>query len=206
MDTSVNPKIARRSPRYVAPVLRQLYALLEVPKQDWDQPSGGIICFCHMLRVPAGKFVGKPLRLREFQLKFIRDVYNKRNAEGFRVRRQAVMSVGRRAGKTLLAALLILIHLVGPAKRQNSTLVSAATTRKQASIVFRLVCQMIRLNPDLKRQLSIVDSTKHIVNPTDGSYYAAISAEAGGQYGEGLDLVVYDELAQSRGSAPSMTR
>jgi phage terminase large subunit-like protein len=201
VDISANPKIARRSPQYVSPVLRQLYSFYEVPKVDWGKPSAGIVCFCHMLRVPAGKFVGKPLRLREFQLNFIRDVYNKRNENNVRVRRQAVMSVGRRAGKTLLAALLILIHLCGPAKRQNSTLVSAATTRKQASIVFRLVCQMIRLNPDLARQLNIVDSTKHIVNPVDGSYYAAISAEAGGQYGEGLDLVVYDELAQARSSA-----
>lgn len=186
-------------PREIAPDRRRLYVALEVPRQDWRLPSGRVIAFAHSLVVPAGKFVGEPLRLRPFQINFIRDVYNPRHADGRRKRRQAILSIARRGGKTLLAALLILVHLVGPAKRQNSTMVSAATTRKQASIVYRFVEQMVRVNPALRKKLKVISSTKHIVHRTDGSTYSAISAEAGGQYGEGLDFVCYDELAQAKG-------
>ena len=180
---------------------RDLYRLVDVPRKDWGLPSGRIIAFAHLLTVPAGKFVGKPLRLRPFQMDFIRDVYNPRSEDGRRLRRQAVLSIARRGGKTLLAALIILVHLVGPAKRRNSTIVSAATTRRQASIVYRFVKTMVQRNPRLMKHLKIIDSTKHIVHRSDGSTYTAISAEAGGQYGEGIDLVVYDELAQARNAA-----
>jgi len=186
----------RRPP--LDPRLREMFIELQVPREDWWEPSGRIIAFAHKLIVPAGKFVGTPLRLRKFQLEFIRDVYNPRFDDGRRKRRQAILSVARRAGKTLMAALIILVHLAGPAKRANSTIVSAATTRKQASIVFRFVAQMVRMNPLLRSRLKVIDSTKHIVHRGDHSTYAAIAAEAGGQYGEGLDLVVYDELAQAK--------
>jgi phage terminase large subunit-like protein len=179
----------------------ELYRSLDVPRQDWREPSGRIIAFAHSLVVPEGQHVGRPLRLRPFQLEFIRDVYNPRREDGRRKRRQAVMSVGRRNGKTLMAALLVLVHLVGPAKRANSTIVSAATTRKQAAIVFKQAARMIQMNAALRRHLKIIDSTKTIVHRTDGSSYAAISSEAGGQYGQGLDLAILDELAQARGSA-----
>ena len=112
-----------------------------------------------------------------------------------------MLSVGRRNGKTLMAALLVLVHLVGPCKRPNSTLVSAATTRKQAAIVFKQAAAMIRVNPTLRKHLKVIDSTKHIVHRADGSSYAAISSEAGGHYGQGLDLAILDELAQARGPA-----
>ncbi|MGC4026247.1 MAG: terminase large subunit [Mesorhizobium sp.] len=191
-----------RDRRKLDPARRALYLMLDVPRRDWFEPSGAIIAFAHSLIVPAGKFVGQPLRLCPFQLDFIRDVYNPRDPQtGLRKRRQAILSVGRRAGKTLMAALIILVHLIGPAKRLNSTIVSAATTRKQASIVFRMVRDMVRMNPTLKKRLKVIDSTKHIVHKSDQSTYAAIAAEAGGQYGEGLDLVVYDELAQAKSPA-----
>lgn len=187
--------------RAIPPEIRNLYILLEVPREDWYLPSGRIIAFCHALKVPAGIFVNKPLRLRDFQLDFIRDVYNPRQPDGRRLRRQAVLSVGRRAGKTLLAALLILIHLVGPCKRPNSTIVSAATTRKQASIIHKMVGRMVRANERLGRYLKVLDSSKVVLHRVDGSTYTAISADAGGAFGEGLDLVVYDELAQSKNNA-----
>lgn len=181
--------------------MKAVYRALDVPRQDWGLPSGAAIAFAHALVVPAGVYVNKPLRLREFQMEFIRDVYNPRHADGRRKRRQAVMSIGRRGGKTLLAAVIILLHIAGPFKRPNSTIVSAATTRKQAKIVYRYCARMIRANRTLKRRLKIIESTSYVVHRSDFSSYSAIAAEAGGQYGEGLDLVVYDELAQAKNAA-----
>ncbi|MEJ6847517.1 terminase large subunit [Sinorhizobium fredii] len=192
---------ADKSASGLTPELRQLMQRRDVPKKDWALPSGRAIAFAHSLVVPAGKHVGKPLRLSKPQIEFIRDVYNPRDKDGLRKRRQAIFSVGRRNGKTLLAAVIILLHLVGPFKRSNSVIASAATTRKQAGIVYRFVAKMIRLNPVLMKRLKLVESTKHVTHRRDGSFYSAIAAEAGGQFGEGLDLVVYDELAQAKNAA-----
>ncbi len=180
------------------PELVALYLKLQVPKQDWRQPSGVIIAFAHSLVVPAGRFVNQPLRLRPFQIEFIRDVYNPRDEEGLRKRRQAIMSIGRRGGKTLLAAVIVLVHLAGPLKRVNSTLISAATTRDQAALVFRYVRDMIRVNTALRTRLKIIESVKRITHLHDFSVYHAISADAGGSFGQGIDLVIYDELAQAK--------
>jgi phage terminase large subunit-like protein len=178
---------------------RELYSGLEVPKSDWGKPSGEVIAFAHALVVPAGKHVNTPLRLRKFQIEFIRDVYNRLDeTTGQRAVRQSVLSVARRNGKTLLAAVVLLAHLAGPFKRPNATIVSAATTRKQAGIVFRFVKDMVRVNPFLQKALKVIDSTKRIVHRFDGSTYEAIAAEAGGQFGMGLALCVYDELAQAK--------
>lgn len=177
---------------------RELFERFEVPRQDWGKLSGRLIAFAHMLVVPAGKHISTPLRLRPFQIRFIRAVYNAKDEGGGRVVRQAILSVARRNGKTLLAAVLLLAHLAGPCKRPNATIVSAATTRAQASLPFRMVADMVRLNPWLNARLKIVDSTKRVVHREDGSYYVAISAEPGAQFGMGIDFVVYDELAQAK--------
>jgi phage terminase large subunit-like protein len=178
-----------------------LYIKLQVPKQDWRLPSGLIIAFAHSLVVPAGKFVNQPLRLRPFQMEFIRDVYNPRNPNGLRKRKQAVLSIGRRGGKTLLAAVIVLVHLAGPLKRINSTIVSAATTRDQASLVYRYVRDMIRVNTALRSRLKIIESVKRVTHLNDFSVYHAISADAGGSFGQGIDLVIYDEMAQAKSRA-----
>jgi phage terminase large subunit-like protein len=183
----------------LSPEFRDLYARLEVPKLDWGKPSGEIIAFAHALVVPAGRHVNTPLRLRKFQIEWIRAVYNpKDETTGQRQVKQAVLSVARRNGKTLLAAVVLLAHLAGPFKRPNATIVSAATTRKQAGIVFRFVKDMVRVNSFLGKALKVIDSTKRIVHRIDGSTYEAIAAEAGGQFGMGLALCVYDELAQAK--------
>ena len=198
---SVKPKPKRQRQKPIAKFWSDLYTDLDVPKQDWRQPSGVVIAFAHSLVVPAGKYVSKPLRLRPFQQDFIRAVYNPRTPEGLRRVRQAVLSIARRGGKTLLAAVIILVHLAGPMKRANSTIVSAATTRKQAGIVFRMAAQMVQQNPKLHEKIKILDTTKRLVHRHDGSTYFAIAAEVGGSFGEGLDLCVYDELAQAKSAA-----
>lgn len=186
------------TPYVLSPAEIAFYRDLEVPKADWGKPSGAVIAFAHSLTVPAGQFVNQPLRLRKFQIEWIRAIYNPLTDDDLRLVRQAILSVARRNGKTLLAAVLVLVHLVGPFKRANATIVSAATTRKQAGVVFRYVRDMVRINPILAELLKVNESGKHIFHKWDGSFYEAISAEATSQFGMGLDLAIYDELAHAK--------
>jgi phage terminase large subunit-like protein len=97
-----------------------------------------------------------------------------------------------------LIACLALVHLVGPEAITNGEIYSAATEREQAGVVFRYAAQIVRAEPELDRLLKIVDSTKTIVNFGNGSFFRAISAEAGSKHGLNPSLVIYDELAQAK--------
>ena len=157
-----------------------------------------IIRFIEQLTVPSGKGEGQPFRMRKFQRAFIRDVYGPVDADGNRVVRRAILSLGRKNGKTAMIATLALVHLVGPEATTNGEIYSAANDRDQASIVFKYAAQIVRADPELMSYIKIVDSTKTMVCFGNGSVYRAVSAEAGTKYGLNPTVVIYDELAQSR--------
>ena len=149
------------------------------------------------LRVPEGRDVGKPLVLREWQREIIRAIYDEPT-------RRAVASFGRKNSKTTLAAILVIVHLVGPAVRRNSEIYSAALSREQASIVFRLAVKMIRQSPELNELITVRESRKELYYAAGGVTYQALSAEASKWYGLSPSLVIFDELGQVRGSRHEM--
>lgn len=157
-----------------------------------------IISFIEQLIVPSGSGQGKPFRLDRFQKKFIRDVYGPRTPGGLRRVRRAILSIGRKNGKTALIAALVLVHLVGPESVINGEIYSAANDRDQAAIVFKYAAQIVRADEELISMLKVIDSTKTMVCFGNGSIYRAVSAEAGTKMGYNPTVVIYDELAQAR--------
>ncbi len=145
-------------------------------------------------RVPEGKDVGRPLRLRPFQKRAIRRIYD--NPHGTR---RAIISFGRKNAKTTLAACLLLLHLVGPEARANSQLNSAAQSRDQAAILFSLAAKIVRLSPELHEVVTIRDTAKQLYCQELGTLYRALSAEASTAYGLSPVFLVHDELGQVKG-------
>ncbi len=143
--------------------------------------------------VPEGKLVGQPIHLGEWQKDIIRGIY------GDGVRR-AIITFGRKNGKTALSAMLNLLHLVGPEARPNSQLFSAAQSREQASILYALAAKMVRLNPVLSEFVHPKESAKELLCSDLGTKYKALSADASTAYGLSPVFVVHDELGQVRGS------
>lgn len=142
--------------------------------------------------VPEGKLVGKPFKLRDWQKKIIRGIYDSPT-------RRALISFGRKNGKTALMAALLLLHLVGPEARRNSQLFSAAQSRDQASLLFSLAAKMVRLNVDLAPHILVRDSAKQLFCKELGTLYRALSADASTAFGLSPVFVVHDELGQVRG-------
>ena len=95
-------------------------------------------------RIPEGKFVGQPVKLRDWQKRIIRKIYD--NPHGTR---RAIISFGRKNAKTTLCGFLLLLHLVGPEAQPNSQLLSAAQSRDQAALLFNLAAKMVRFSPRL---------------------------------------------------------
>lgn len=147
--------------------------------------------FC---RVPEGALVGSPIHLEEFQVDFIRAIYD--NPTGTK---KAYLSLARKNGKTALIACLVLAHLVGPEAQQNSQIVSGAMSREQAGIVFSLVAKMVRLNSDLNDIIRITDSRKELHGLPMGTHYRALAAEGKTAHGLSPVLAILDEIGQIQG-------
>jgi len=167
-------------------------------KKKYPERVEKIINFIELLKIPSGKLAGQRFKLMPFQKEFINDVYGPITKDGKRIVRRAILSMGRKNGKTMLTAALMLVHLVGPERSINSENYSCATDREQASIIFRYASQLVRAEPDLSSIIKIVDSTKTMVAWETGSIYRALSAEAGTKMGYNPSFWTYDELAQAR--------
>jgi phage terminase large subunit-like protein len=145
--------------------------------------------FC---QIPEGKFVGQPVKLRDWQREIICGIYDTPT-------RRAVISFGRKNAKTTLSALLLLLHTCGPEARRNSQLYSAAQSRDQAALLFSLAAKVVRLSPDLRQYVVVRDTAKQLACPELGTLYRALSAEAATAYGLSPVFVVHDELGQVKG-------
>ncbi|MEA9849519.1 terminase large subunit [Xanthomonas campestris] len=144
--------------------------------------------------IPDGAHVGKPMRLAEFQREFITSVYDNPAST-----RRAMLSIGRKNGKTGLIAALLLAHLVGPEAKQNSQIVSGAMSRDQAALVFNLAAKMVQLSPRLSEIVRIIPSGKRLIGLPRNTEYKALAADGKTAHGLSPVLAILDEIGQVRG-------
>jgi phage terminase large subunit-like protein len=144
--------------------------------------------------VPDGANVGQPLVLADFQKDFICAVYS--NPHGTR---RAILSQGRKGGKTALIAALLLVHLIGPEAKQNSQIVAGAMSRDQSALVFNLACKMVQLSPTLSSIVRIVPSGKRLIGLPLNVEFKALAADGKTAMGISPVLVIGDEWGQVRG-------
>jgi phage terminase large subunit-like protein len=145
-------------------------------------------------RIPEGRGVGELVKLRTWQKKDIKKIYDNPNGT-----RRAILSFGRKNGKTALSAFLLLVHLCGPEALANSQLYSAAQSRDQAALLFNLAAKMVRMSNDLSSYITVRDTKKELLCNELGSIYRALSAEASTAYGLSPVFIVHDELGQVKG-------
>ena len=155
-----------------------------------------VIAFCESLVVTSGPDIGKRLVLRPWQREFILQVYHT-DADGIRPVRTAVLSMGRKNGKTQLAAALALVHLVGPEAENRGEVYSCANDRFQAAKIYSEMVAMIEREPALACRVVTSRPMKQIEDFETGSIYAALSREAKTKMGLSPSFVVYDELGQT---------
>lgn len=143
---------------------------------------------------PEGSQVGKPLKLDEFQIKFILDVYDNPHTTT-----RAILSIARKNGKSALIACLVLAHVIGPERIQNAQLCSGALAREQAALVYHLAEKMLRLQPAFEGLYKTVPSAKRIIGLKANTEYKALSADGGTNQGLSPVLAILDEVGQVRG-------
>lgn len=150
-----------------------------------------ITTYCH---VPEGDLLGQLIKLEDWQREFVLAVYD--NPHGTHT---AILSIGRKNGKTALIAGLLLAHIVGPEAVQNSQVVSGALSKDQASIVFKLARKIVDMHPALAARIKIFPSHKSLLGLSKNVEYDALSAEAKTKHGLSPKVVIFDEAGQIKG-------
>jgi phage terminase large subunit-like protein len=153
-----------------------------------------VIRFIESLKLTTGSYAGKVFRLREFQKDIIRGIYHGHR----RVVRTAVVSCGRKNGKTTLAAGLVAAHLLGPEAEPRGECYSAASDRNQAARIFRELEAMILADPALSERCNILRFAKKVEvlsGKGAGSIYEALSSDARKAHSLNPSFICCDELA-----------
>ena len=148
--------------------------------------------FADCLRHPKEGY--KPFKLLPWQYDFIRNVFGPELPSGLRRVRRAYLEVGKKNGKSELAAGIALYMLVGD-DEPAAEVYLAATTKDQAGIVYRTAAAMVTASPQLRGILKVIRSTKTIVKRDNPNcFLRAISADGDAQDGINPSAVIIDEL------------
>jgi phage terminase large subunit-like protein len=154
-----------------------------------------VIAFClEYCKVPEGSKVGQPIELAQFQIDFIKAIYD--NPAGTR---RAIMGISRKNGKSALIACLLLASICGPEAQQNAQIVSGAMSRDQAALVFNLAVKMIQLDERLEAVTRIIPSGKKIIGLSKNTEYKALAADGTTAHGLSPILAILDEVGQIKG-------
>ena len=148
-----------------------------------------INCLCHT----KGIWAGKKFELLPWQEQIVRDLFGIIKANGYRQFNTAYVEIGKKNGKSELAAAIALYLCCGDLE-ERAEIYGCAADRQQASIVFDVAADMVRMCPELNRYCKILHSTKRIIFPLRNSFYQVLSAEAYTKHGLNVSGVIFDEL------------
>src|SRR5574344_1068991 len=152
--------------------------------------------FIELLSHTKGTWAGKKFKLLPWQEKVIRDVFGVVKENGYRQFNTAYIEIPKKQGKSELAAAVALFLLCGDGE-QRAEIYGCAADRGQASIVFEVAADMVRMCPALNRRCKILASQKRIHYLPTNSFYQVLSAEAYSKHGFNIHGVVFDEIGRA---------
>jgi len=145
------------------------------------------------LKHTKGTWSGKPFDLINWQEQIIRDVFGTLKPNGYRQFNTAYVEIPKKMGKSELAAAVALLLTCGD-NEERAEVYGCAADRNQASIVFNVAADMVRMCPALSKRVKILDSQKRLIFQPTGSIYQVLSADVGNKHGFNTHGVVFDEL------------
>lgn len=151
------------------------------------------VSFIECLTHTKGTWAGKPFKLLDWQEQIIRDLFGVVKPNGYRQFNTAYIEIPKKMGKSELAAAVALLLCCGD-NEERAEVYGCAADRQQATIVFDVAADMVRMCPALNRRVKILASQKRIIFLPTNSFYQVLSAEAYSKHGFNIHGVVFDEL------------
>ena len=165
-----------------------------LPASHYDKKKADrAVRFIENLKHTKGKWAGKQFWLLPWQEQIIRDIFGIVDENGHRQFRTAYIEIGKKNGKSELAA-AVALYLLYADNEPSAEVYGAAADRQQASIVFDVAHQMVRMTPALMKRSKIMAATKRIVNYKNAGFYQVLSAEVGTKHGLNVSGLVLDEV------------
>ena len=160
----------------------------------YDKASADFaVNFIECLSHTKGTWAGKPFELIDWQEQIIRDLFGIIKPNGYRQFNTAYIEIPKKQGKSELAAAVALLLTCGDGE-ERAEVYGCAADRQQASIVFEVAADMVRMCPALNKRVKILAATKRIIYLPTNSFYQVLSAEAYSKHGFNIHGVVFDEL------------
>ena len=165
---------------------------LMLPTSHYDKRRADYaVDFIHNnLRHTAGEWEGRPFRLLNWQEQIIRDIFGIVGEDGYRQFRTAYVEIGKKNGKSELAA-AVALYLLFADKEPGAEVYSCAADINQANIVFRGATRMLELCPDLYKLSKLVPSQKTVHFPLFNSFYKVLSSETKAKQGFNVSGAIY---------------
>jgi len=151
------------------------------------------VAFIQSLSHTKGTWAGKPFDLIDWQEQIVRDIFGILKPNGYRQFNTAYVEIPKKMGKSELAAAIALLLTCGD-NEERAEVYGCAADRNQASIVFNVAADMVRMCPALAKRVKILDSTKRLIYQPTGSIYQVLSADVSNKHGFNTHGVVFDEL------------
>jgi phage terminase large subunit-like protein len=141
-----------------------------------------------------GDFDGKPLKLRPWQEKVVRQIFGARRKDGTRQYHTCFLFIPRKQGKSSLVAACALAELFSGKAGQQILIVAGDKT--QAGVTFEMMEAMLnhKSAATLRDLVEINKTEKRIVYAAKNSFVKAMSSEAGTKLGFNPSTVIFDEF------------
>ena len=158
-----------------------------------EEAADFAVMFIEQLCHTKGTWAGKKFKLLDWQSQIIRDLFGVLKPNGYRQFNTAYIEIPKKNGKSELAAAVALLLCCGDGE-QRAEIYGCAADRGQATIVFDVAADMVRMCPALNKRCKILTSQKRILFTPTNSFYQVLSAEAYSKHGFNIHGVVFDEL------------
>ncbi len=152
-----------------------------------------VVNFIEQLCHTKGIWAGEKFELIDWQEQIIRDLFGIVKPNGYRQFNMAYVEIPKKQGKSELAAAIAIYLLCGD-QEERAEIYGCAADRQNATIVFDVASDMIRMCPALAKRCKIQASIKRITYLPTNSFYQVLSAEAYSKHGFNIHGVVFDEL------------
>ena len=165
-----------------------------LPTSHYDKRAADYaVAFIQALTHTKGRWAGRPFELIDWQEQIIRDLFGTLKPDGYRQFTTAYVEIPKKQGKSELAAAVALLLTCADGE-ERAEVYGCAADRQQASIVFEVAADMVRMCPPLAKRVKILRSQKRIIYTPTNSFYQVLSAEAYSKHGFNISGVVFDEL------------
>jgi phage terminase large subunit-like protein len=148
--------------------------------------------FQECLTLTTGKWLGERFDLQPWQAAIIGNLHGwRRKADGSRRYRRCLITTARKSSKSHVAAGLAVFHLFAEGEADPSIVVAAGSA-EQASIIQSVASKMVGQEPELARRSEVMArAIRHLSN---GGSMRFVNSAAGTKHGTNESMVILDEL------------